>query len=386
MAETHCRHFSGYKPCGKNKDCNTTCPSRDIPDERILIIALEAMGSVLRATSILPALKRKYPKAHVTWLTKKPSHELLKHNPFIDRIVTLDAEGLLKIQALQWDQVYSLDKSLQVGGILKTIQYEELFGFRVDDRSGAILPATPHAKELWELGLNDEKKFFKNIKAETQLLIEALNLGPFQRDPYVLQLSEEEQTVARLRRRQWASDGQVIVGFNTGCSPTIPYKKLSVEVHRALIENLVRDKSIRVVLLGGPEDTERNFLIAQGLPSVLLSPTERGLRDGICSVEACDVVVSGDSLGMHMAIALNKWVVAWFGPTCIQEIDLYDYGKKVMTSAPCSPCWKRSCQKSPMCYDLVSQEELLAGVRQGIECITSSYKLHLPETSSSPSP
>ena len=386
MAETHCRHFNGYKPCGKNKDCNSSCPSRDIPEQRVLVIALEAMGSVLRATSILPALKRKYPKAHVTWLTKKPSQELLKHNPFIDRIVTLDHEGILKLQALEWDVVYSLDKGMQVGGILNTLKYDELFGFRVDNRSGAILPATPHAKELWELGLDDERKFFVNKKAETQLLVEALNLGPFQRDPYVLQLSEEEQVTARLRRKQWAPMGQTIVGFNTGCSPTITYKKLPVEIHRSLIESLVKDKNIRVVLLGGPEDTERNFHIAQGLPSVLLSSTERGLRDGICSVEACDVVVSGDSLGMHMAIALNKWVVAWFGPTCIQEIDLYDYGKKVQTTAPCSPCWKRSCQKQPMCYDLVSQEELLAGIHQGIQCITSSSKPHLSEIFSSPSP
>lgn len=386
MAETHCRYFSGYKPCGKNTDCNPACPSRDIPDQRVLIIALEAMGSVLRATSILPAVKRKFPKSHVTWLTKKPSQELLKNNPFIDRIVTLDQEGILSLQALQWDHVYSLDKSIAVGGILNSLTYGHLYGFRVDHRSGAILPATDHAKELWELGLDDERKFFVNSKAETQLLVEALALGPFQRDPYVLQLSEEEQEVARLRRKQWSSKGEVVVGFNTGCSPTIPYKKMPVELHRALIENLVKDSGVRVVLLGGPEDTERNFRIASGLPAVILSPTERGLRDGLCSVEACDVVVSGDSLGMHMAIALNKWVVAWFGPTCVQEIDLYDYGKKVQTTAPCSPCWKRSCQKQPMCYDLVSQEELLTGIRQGIQCITSSFKPHLSETFSSPSP
>ena len=47
-------------------------------------------------------------------------------------------------------------------------------------------------------------------------------------------------------------------------------------------------------------------------------------------MNACDIVVSGDSLGMHMAIGLKKWVVAWFGPTCHQEIDLYDRGAKFL--------------------------------------------------------
>ena len=71
------------------------------------------------------------------------------------------------------------------------------------------------------------------------------------------------------------------------------------------------------------------------------------------SVAACDMVISGDSLGLHMGIAMKKWCVAWFGPTCDQEIELYDRGVKVLANAPCSPCWKRVCDRKPMCYDLV---------------------------------
>ena len=50
----------------------------------------------------------------------------------------------------------------------------------------------------------------------------------------------------------------------------------------------------------------------------------------------CDVVISGDSLGMHMAIALSKHVVAWFGPTSPQEIDLYDRGVKLLADRLCT--------------------------------------------------
>jgi heptosyltransferase-2 len=87
------------------------------------------------------------------------------------------------------------------------------------------------------------------------------------------------------------------------------------------------------------------------------------------SMDACDVVVSGDSLGMHMAIALKKWTVAWFGPTCAHEIDLYDRGVHVLTAAPCSPCWKRSCNRTPMCYDRVSTTDIIQGVRAGQNAI-----------------
>ena len=55
------------------------------------------------------------------------------------------------------------------------------------------------------------------------------------------------------------------------------------------------------------------------------------------------VVVTSDTLGMHLAIALKKKIVALFGPTCPQEIDLYDRGVKLFTSAPCAPCYKQTC-------------------------------------------
>ena len=210
-------------------------------------------------------------------------------------------------------------------------------------------------------------------------------LGEYRNDEYIATFTEEEEIQVDERRRRWAKDSQLIVGINTGCASTIPFKKFTVEYHRQLIQRLVTVPRVKVALLGGPEDTLRNQRIASGLP-VIQSPTERGLRDGLCSAAACDIVVSGDSLGMHMAIALKKWVVAWFGPTCPQEIELYGRGVKITTKATCSPCWKRSCDRHPMCYDLVAFGEILDAVRRGIIWKTSSSKPHFSETSSSPSP
>ncbi len=137
--------------------------------------------------------------------------------------------------------------------------------------------------------------------------------------------------------------------------------------------------------MGGPEDRIRNQQIAYGL-NVISSPTDHGLRDGLISVSACDIVVTGDSLGMHMAIALKKWTVAWFGPTCAHEIDLFGRGVHVLTAAECSPCWKRTCHNSPMCYDRVNLNEIVEGVQKGVLWLTSSSIPRLSVISSSPSP
>ncbi|MGZ6470011.1 MAG: glycosyltransferase family 9 protein [Bdellovibrio sp.] len=326
-----------------------------------MIIHLGALGAVVRSTALLRAIKRKYPSSFLTWVTDSPAHQLLKNHPGVDRILTTQEADLLQLGALHFEVGLVIDKSLKAVGILNRTRVDQTFGFKANPRNGAILPATPAAEELWELGLNNQKKFFENTKTENQLVNEALELGKFQRDDYWLPLTLQEEKESELRRQQWLNKRQkkLIVGINTGCSHVIPYKKLTVEYHRQLITKILhQSKNLEIVLLGGPEDTLRNTQIAENLP-VIESATEAGLRDGLVSVAACDVVITGDSLGMHMAISQKKQVIAWFGPTCAQEIDLYDRGYKIISHSPCSPCWKRTCEKNIMCYDQVSLEEIL---------------------------
>ena len=133
------------------------------------------------------------------------------------------------------------------------------------------------------------------MSLKTQLLFEAFALGAWKRDPYVLKFSEYEKTEALKRRTDWLQGYHRLVGINTGCSSLYPNKKLSVSFQRELIVKLQRlYPSVGIVLLGGPEDTERNQLIAKGL-NVISSPTEAGVRDGLVSMAAVDVLVSGDS-------------------------------------------------------------------------------------------
>ena len=340
----------------------------NIARERVLIVHLEALGAVVRSTSLLASIKRKYPDSHITWVTQKPANQLIKGHPLVDRVLTTDRDDMLALSCLHFDIALCVDKSLKAAGVLNVAKFDKLFGFQVDARTGAILPATEAANELWELGLSDEKKFFVNKKPETQLSREALELPAHSLHPsdeYSIHLNASEVKEANERRRKWAGVDQYVVGLNTGCSDVIAYKKLSVETHREIIKRLSSVAGVRVVLLGGPEDDIRNQRIAHGL-DVVQSPTQSGLRDGLISVEACDIVVTGDSLGMHMAIALKKWVVAWFGPTCAHEIELYGRGVKILSQAACSPCWKRSCNKNPMCYDLVSIAEIMHGIAKGM--------------------
>jgi len=368
MSETSCRHFNGYKPCSKNIVCaRGACPHYESVQTRVLVIHLEALGAVLRSTSLLKAIRRKYPRAQVTWVTKSPAHHLLQGLSDIDRILGIGQEDLLKLEALQFDVALVIDKSLVAAGLLRRTKADQVFGFKANS-AGGIVPANSEAKELWELGLSDHKKFFVNQKSEQQLVHESLALGPYMRDEYQCNFTFMEMSQVGHRRHRWSPAGREIIGINTGCSGMLPAKKMSVEKQRELIQEIQSDtrfKGMPVVLLGGLEDTERNEAIGRGL-QVHQSPTTAGLRDGLISLAACHMIFTGDSLGMHMAIALKKWTVAWFGPSCHQEVDMYGRGAKILTKAACSPCWKRSCDKPIMCYDQVDFMEVRNALARGL--------------------
>jgi heptosyltransferase II len=333
---------------------------------RVLLVHLGAMGAVCRSTALLAPIHKKYPGCHLTWVVDRPSDQLLKDHPLIDRVLTSSHEDILSLAALEFDVAFVLDKSLKASGILKITHADLVYGFKANEQTGAIEPANPEANELWEIGLSDHKKFFENTKSELQLTFEALDLGVYSKPEYSLLLTEAETQRAKSRRSQWALGNQIVLGINTGCSNTIPYKKLSVDLTRRLLDRFCGDDRLRVVLLGGgPDDQLQNQRIGYGR-NIIQSPTNLGLRDGLVSVAACDLVISGDSLGMHLAVAMKKWVVAWFGPTCAHEIELFGRGEKVLSSAPCSPCWKRSCDKPVMCYDQVAVEDIYRGVENGI--------------------
>ena len=71
-------------------------------------------------------------------------------------------------------------------------------------------------------------------------------------------------------------------------------------------------------------------------------------------VGLCNVAVTGDTLAMHVALALGRRVVVLFGPTSAPEIDTYGQGEKVVPDMSCLACYKNACDFVPNCMDLIS--------------------------------
>ena len=373
-----CRRFTGYKPCFPGTRCYARCVDPAPYGTRILIINLDAMGNVLVTTSILPALKRLYPRSHISWITLKNAAPLLAHNPYVDRVHLWEPEQWLILQSLTFDMLLNVDKSVRSGALAGAVRATTKRGFGITD-TGVIVPLNREAEENYILGLDDHLKFRVNQKSGSRLLCEQFKL-PYRRDRYVLPLDREEAAfVEEFKRSHGLMDRNgrspdLIVGFNTGCSELYPNKKMTVEQHVALINRLRAVEGIRLVLLGGPEDTMRNAEIARQVgDAVIQTRTTDGVRRGLCSIDLCDVVISGDSFGMHAAIGRGKYIIVWFGVSCPSEIDLYDNGLKLIPRGlDCAPCWKKQC---PFGLECIQQIDLDAIVKEVVRLRESRDEL-----------
>ncbi len=361
-----CKHFTGYKPCFPGTRCDEACVDFDPVGTRILLINLDAMGNVIATTSILPAIKRKYPESTITWLTEKRTAPLLQHNPLVDRIFTWEPENWLILRQMKFDVLMNVDKSRRSGSLAMSVEAKVKLGFAMN-ADGQIVPFTKDAEENYRLGLDDDLKFRRNRKTVSRLQCEQFRLD-FRRDEYILPLTEEERAFCRQYAQEYGlgGEGDTIVGFNTGCSELYPNKKMTIGQHVTLIKRMAQIPGIKLVLLGGPEDTVRNAEIArQAGGNVHSTPTTEGLRRGLCYENLCNVIITGDSFGMHAAIGLRKHVIAWFGVSCPQEIDLFERGVKLVPEAlECSPCWKRECPYNLECITMIDLERIISEVER----------------------
>ncbi len=369
--KTDCRFFTGFSPCSYRRSC-VSCPHYEAVEPRILLVQLGLSGDVLRTTTLLPAIRRRYPKAHITWLTRPEAADLLLYNPLVDRVLKLGDASLAILQSLRFDIALCPDKELPACSLINAVHAKDKRGFSIDG-TGAIVPLSSAGNRLYELGLNNEAKFFENTLSEQQLITEALDFE-YRHDRYVVVLSNEERRWAiEDRRITGLADSEVLVGWNTGCTNRYPYKRLTVEDTSQLIveswRRIPRKDAVRFTLLGGGRDDEqRNREIASIVEGfqipIFRTPCLGGLRRGLASVASCDMVVSGDSLGMHMAIGLKKPIVAWFGITCHQEIDLYGRGIKVLADVGCRPCWLQSCDLEKKCYEHLPWKRMASAVAE----------------------
>ncbi len=366
FAKTDCRWYSGDTPCRFRRLC-PDCPDYAPRGEEVLVIKLGALGDVLRTFALLPALRRRHGEnAFLTWITRQNALSLVANQASVDLALPLTLETALGLRGRFFDAVYVLDKDREATGLGLTVEAGKRWGFTHDKR-GATIPANPEAEYYWRLGLDDEEKFHRNTKSYQQLLGEALALD-YRGERYRLQPSEEDRKSANevlgKKLEEMGLDLNLpTIGLNIGAGRVFAHKNWPTERFAELI---AARPDMTFVLLGGPAESRAMEELAQA-PNAVNTGFGNPLLTFAAIVHRCWVVLTGDTLGLHVAQAVGTPVVALFGPTCPQEIDLYDPGEKLVTSLECAPCYRRSCDVSPSCVEMIGTDQVLAALKRVLD-------------------
>lgn len=330
---------------------------------RILIVKLAAIGDVLRTTPLLTGLKRTYPRSHITWVVDKEAYPLLKNNPYIDRLLSFDFASLLSLEAENFDLVIGLEKEPRGAAIVSKVRAKEKRGFALGPE-GNPFPLNPSGEYAFFLGLSDELKFHQNRKTYPELIFEIAGLD-YQKDDYLFFPSPEDSNFAeKFVRKAGLKKSDRRIGLNTGAGSVFANKAWPEEGYLGLIKQLKKEPKSKVLLLGGPGERERNRrILKKARGGIIDTGCDNTLGQFAAILNLCDLVVTGDTTALHLAIALKKRVIALFGPTCAQEIELYGRGEKLVSPLPCAPCYRRKCEVSPSCMEAVTAEEVMKKIK-----------------------
>jgi len=368
-----CRFFLGDRPCvwHKRDQLLCTCDHYDRIEERLLIVKLDAMGDVLRSTALLPPLAEVHPHAAITWITRKESVPLLQRNPYIAEVLELGPEALAHLQTRRFDRVINLDASKTSAALATAAQSPDKCGFVLDER-GWVKPTNDAARRWLEAGVFDDIKR-QGSESYQKRMADILGLEG-REHRYVFELADDERAGARAHFAKLGLDPQrPVIGLNTGAGGRWPLKQWREDGYVELVSRLARQLDVQFVLLGGSQERERHERLQAASAVPLIDPgCDNSVRHFAALLNHCQVIVTGDTLAMHLSLALRKRTVVLFGPTSAAEIELYGLGEKVVPNMECLSCYKTSCDFIPNCMDLISTDMVERAVLRQMDIARST--------------
>jgi len=353
--------------------------------KNILIIKLSAIGDVIHALPVAPALKQRFPQAKITWIVEQPAYDLLTNNPCIDEIIVFEkpkfksfsgffrhAPGFSRmLRERRFDLVLDLQGLFKSAAIsLFSGATERLVYCHAREGSGSV------GKKI--CGPNQDGHIVE------QYLDVVREMGCTVNQPdFSLYITETEAGAAETIASQagLAIKGKSYIVLIPGTN--WPSKCWPVNYFAQLAEKIFEAGHIPVFVGSKAEAAMvREIVKSSTLPPIDLTGKTTLKKLAHIMKNAC-AVVAGDTGPMHLAAALNTPVVALFGPTCPRRNGPYGSGHLVLTTTQsCQGCWKRKCPEGKDCMADISIDEVFKAVNKVVREQANTLSITCQDNSS----
>jgi heptosyltransferase-2 len=298
---------------------------------RILIVKKGALGDVVRTSYFAGALRRKHgSELQLHWLTSRQALPLLQHNPHMD-FVTDRIEDLRNVV---YDRIFSLDDEGEILEEVRLLSSSKLTGAYLDSAGQATY--THDSAEWFDMGLLSKlgKKKADRIKRQNTRSHAEIFSDIFGVSDVAPEFFNGTQN--RLSGPVERDDKRKKIGINPFAGGRWKSKQLRANELQRLVEVLLAANScIEISLIGGGVDYESNCRLADSFENrrVRAVFTDDRVLQLANAIGGLDLLITSDSLALHLAVAQNIPFVAFFAPTSAAEIDTFGRGIKVISTA-----------------------------------------------------
>lgn len=327
---------------------------------RILIIKPSSLGDVVHTLPVLHLLRRQYPHAHISWLVAPYCAGLLQNHPDLNEVILFDRRrfGTAWYNPKALGSLIHFHRDLHAHRFDLVIDVQGLFrsGWLSWQTGSPIRVGFANARELaWTFYTHRVPVENPEIHAADRYMKLAAAVG-CEIHPAEFHFPVSDADRAYVRESVGARPYAVLLpGANW------PTKRWPAERFAELVGPLSDRFGLQCVIAGGGDAAE----VAPRISSALNLTNRTTVPQLVALIELASLVVANDSGPMHIAAALNKPLVAVFGPT--NPVRTGPYGRPecvVHAFDDCIPCYKRACGHSRCLRNLHIEPVLRAIHRQ----------------------
>src|SRR3989344_4105850 len=346
---------------------------------KILIIKTGALGDVLRTSFLAQTLKDKYRKTNpkIFWLTSQPASQFFINNPYVDKLIISEERD--KLKKINFDLVINFEESKEDCRFASLLKTKKLIGAFLNKKEE--IDYTKESSYWFDMSmiskLGKEKADIlkkKNRKTHQQIISEIIGTDWRKYEPF-LRLTDNQRKIAQeFSNKNHLSRSDLIIGINTGSADRWP-KALSIKKTAQLIDEIYKKYQAKILLFGGPNEVKRNKEITKLIKSPIIDTgCENNFIEFPALISICNLLITTDSLGLHMALALKRKTICLIGQTSPYEIGMYGLGEKIITKSKDVCSYKTETD----CMDKINLNEIKTAIdkilKQKVTLLITAFK------------
>jgi len=350
-----------------------------------LIINPYGIGDVFFSTPLIRNLKEAFPDSKIYYMSNQRVAPLIEHHPLITKLFIYENdefETLRKRSFFQW-----LKKMLAFLGSIRKERISLAFDLSLNPKFGFFALYAGIAKRI---GFDYKRRGrFLNVKIPlngfhdkhvTEYYLDLLRLQniPIVSKKIELYISDANREWAKNYLQTKNPENKPIVciapcgGATYGVMAYI--KRWPLEYYMELVKGIMDTYDVNICLVAGPKEKEEIKKIYDSIQrnDRIFDTIGITIGQSAALVEQCELLVSNDAGPVRIANALDKKIVAIFGPVDEKEYGLYplDPEKHIQLSLnlDCRPCYRHprlsDCTNEQRCLTDISVDTVMASVER----------------------